>query len=204
MGSPVNVYGAIAWAIILGFVLFLALLNWLFFRRLRRRHPEVYESLGSPSFKNPSLRRSLRCARFMFSAERRRLSDPTLVVVYFAMQILGCVYGILFLTILVLFFRGAFRPTKEHPRFGSQDQHKTGTLRDPAMRIQFCSSLPTVNWHASLGFWIAKYEGAMPSGFAWAWGRRLNSDDMPTPSRWACHPDSALANVQRPLPITAG
>jgi hypothetical protein len=32
----------------------------------------------------------------------------------------------------------------------------------------------------------------------------LNSENMPTQSRWACHPDSRLANAQRRLPITAG
>jgi hypothetical protein len=53
----------------------------------------------------------------MFSSEWRRLSDPALVIGYFAMRILGCICIIMFLTIMVMFERGDFRPTKEHPRF---------------------------------------------------------------------------------------
>jgi hypothetical protein len=44
----------------------------------------------------------------------------------------------------------------------------------------------------------------MPNGFAWAWERRLNFEDMPTQSRWVCHPELALADVQCCLPIIRG
>jgi hypothetical protein len=124
VGSPVNVYGAIAFAINVGSVIFLTVLNWWFVRRLRRCDPDTYASLGSPSFWNQSSRQTLRCTRFLFSSEWRRLSDPALVIGYFALRILSCIYLILFLTILVLFLRGDFRPTKDHPRFGSGEQHR--------------------------------------------------------------------------------
>ena len=54
MGDPINVYGAIAWAINLGSVLVLMILQWWFVCRLRRCAPDVYESLGSPTFRNQS------------------------------------------------------------------------------------------------------------------------------------------------------
>jgi len=124
MGDPINVYGAIACAINVGSVVLLGILNWWFLRRLRRCAPEVYESLGSPSFMGQSARQSLRFTRFLFSSEWQRLADPALVVGYFALRILTCIYLVLFLTILVMFSRGDFRPTKEHPRFGCADQHR--------------------------------------------------------------------------------
>jgi hypothetical protein len=128
VGDPLNVYGVIAWAINLGSVVVLAILGWWFNWRLRRCNPDIYESLGSPSFRDQSARQSFRYMRFLFSSEWRRLSDPALVIGYFAMRILGCIYVVLFLTILVLFLRGDFRPTKDHPRFGSLDQHNSMTL----------------------------------------------------------------------------
>jgi hypothetical protein len=141
VGDPVNVYGAIAWAINLGSVIVIGVLGWWFNHRLRRCDPGIYESLGSPSFKpsfkNSSPRQQLRYMQFLFSSEWRRLSDPALVIGYFALRILSCIYLILFLTIVVMFLRGDFRPTKDHPRFGSLDQHnsmklpKTGRQRGP-------------------------------------------------------------------------
>jgi hypothetical protein len=119
VGDPINVYGAIAFAINLGSVIVLGLLNWWFVRRLRRCDPDTYESLGSPSFKNNSPRQQLRYTRFLFSPEWRRLSDPALVIGYFVLRILFCIYVSLFLTFIVMFLRGDFRPTKDHPRFGS-------------------------------------------------------------------------------------
>jgi hypothetical protein len=134
VGDPINVYGAIAFAINLGSVIVLMILSWWFNRRLRRCAPDIYESLGSPSFKNNSPRQNLRCTRFLFSSEWRRLSDPALVIGYFALRILSCIYVILFLTIMVMFLRGDFRPTKDHPRFGSLDQHNLMTLPQLALR----------------------------------------------------------------------
>jgi hypothetical protein len=127
VGDPINVYGAIAFAINLGSVIILGILSWWFNRRLRRCAPDIYESLGFPSFKNNSPRQQLRCAQFLFSSEWRLLSDPALVIGYFALRILSCIYVILFLTIMVMFLRGDFRPTKDHPRFGSLDQHNSMT-----------------------------------------------------------------------------
>jgi hypothetical protein len=125
VGDPINVYGAIAFAINLGSVISLGILGWWFSRRLRRCAPDIYESIGSPSFTNNSPRTQLRCTRFLFSSEWRRLSDPALVIGYFALRILSCIYVILFLTMMVMFLRGDFRPTKEHPRFGSLDYHNS-------------------------------------------------------------------------------
>lgn len=133
MGEPVNVYGAIAFAINLGSAFVLGALGWWFTARLRRCSPDIYESLGSPSFKNNSPRQQLRCMRFLFSSEWRRLSDPALVIGYFALRILSGIYVLLFLTMMVLFLRGAFRPTKDHPRFGSGEPRNSHTLPAAAL-----------------------------------------------------------------------
>jgi hypothetical protein len=123
VGDPVNVYGAIAFAVNLGSIFVLGALGWWFNYRLRRCDPDIYESIGSPSFTNYHPRQQLLCTRFLFSSEWRRLTDPALVIGYFALRIGFCIYVILFLTIMVLFLRGDFRPTKDHPRFGSGEQH---------------------------------------------------------------------------------
>ncbi len=127
MGEPTNVYGVIACGINMGSILILGILGWWFNRRLRWHPPEVYESIGTPSFMNNSPAQQLQYTRFLFSSEWKRLSDPALIIGYFALRILYCACLIVFVTVMVMFLRGDFRPTKEHPRFGSLDQHNSMT-----------------------------------------------------------------------------
>jgi hypothetical protein len=82
-------------------VIWFVLILWVF-KRLRRRHPSVFESLGSPSlFWNNSPRNNFLFLRFLFGSEPRQLRDETLVRVCVFMRILIAAYLMLFFLLLV-------------------------------------------------------------------------------------------------------
>jgi hypothetical protein len=79
---------------------------WWLFRRLRRYHSATYESVGSPTlFWNNSPRNNVLFMRFLFGLRWRQLPDPLLVTVCWLMLAFFCVYMILFLCLIALFFR---------------------------------------------------------------------------------------------------
>jgi hypothetical protein len=81
-----------------------ALILWLF-KRLRLRHPSVFESLGSPSlFWNNSPRNNLRFLGFLFGSEPRQLQDQTIVRVCVFMRVFLAAYVILFIVLWVTSF----------------------------------------------------------------------------------------------------
>ena len=77
-----------------------------FFRRLRLRHPEAYESIGSPSlFWNSSPKNNWLFLKFLYTSSWRTLADATLSRVARLMQVWTVLYILGFALLIVLFFR---------------------------------------------------------------------------------------------------
>lgn len=84
-------------------VVYFFLLAWMF-RRLRVRHPAVYQRLGEPSlFWNNSLKNTWSFYRFLFSSEPRSLDDAAASTVVLLMRIWLVLYLALFVAIVVVF-----------------------------------------------------------------------------------------------------
>jgi len=84
-------------------------LSW-FFRRLRTRHAETYESLGSPSlFWNNSPRHNWLYLKFLFSSRWRVLDDPSIGRAVRFMRIFLGVYVLLLIAVAVLAFTADLR-----------------------------------------------------------------------------------------------
>jgi hypothetical protein len=83
-------------------VVWFGLIIWLF-RRLRTRHPETYETIGSPTlFWNNSMRNNWLFFTFLFSAKHRQLQDAATTRACIFMRIWLIAYVLL---IAVMFFQ---------------------------------------------------------------------------------------------------
>jgi hypothetical protein len=101
MNLPVEPFFGLFLAMV---AIWFALILWLF-RRLRLRHPSVFESLGSPSlFWNNSPRNNFRFLRFLVGSEPSQLQDQTLVRVCAFMRVFLAAYLVLFIVLLVTSF----------------------------------------------------------------------------------------------------
>lgn len=77
-------------------VVWFGLILWTF-RRLRTKHPETYEAIGSPSlFWNNSMRNNWMFLKFLYGSEWLRLSDRPLSLVARMMQVLLVAYIVVF------------------------------------------------------------------------------------------------------------
>lgn len=86
-------------------IVWLGLILWTF-RRLRVRHAETYESIGSPSlFWNNSVRNNWLFVKFLFQGKWHSLNDPQLAGVARCMQFMFVAYmaGLLGLVAAFLF-----------------------------------------------------------------------------------------------------
>ena len=84
------------------------ILHGLFLRRLRREHPEVWESLGRPTLiMNNSPRNSLASLKYLFTAQYRDLPDQRFVRYCDLLRIFDLAYGVIFGTWLLLNLLGA-------------------------------------------------------------------------------------------------
>ena len=74
-----------------------AVLSSWFRRLLRRDHPTVFESLGSPSWLNNSIRNGFLTRHFLVTRGDRGLGDPRLTRVCWFIRVLLAVYLFWFL-----------------------------------------------------------------------------------------------------------
>jgi len=72
-----------------------------FRRQLRERHPDVWHSLGSPSFWNNSMANGFAVMRFLWKKEYEAVGDPEFTRVAAALRTFNIVYVILFGCILI-------------------------------------------------------------------------------------------------------
>ena len=73
-------------------------------KRLRAHHPNVWQQLGEPSFRNLTIASSSRSARFIRAGKYRELSDPIVNRCAAALKIVSLVFLGCFAAFLVLFF----------------------------------------------------------------------------------------------------
>lgn len=73
-------------------------------RRLRAHHPNVWQELGEPSFRNLTIASSGRSARFIRAGEYRGLSDPIVNRCATALKIVSLLYLGCFAAFVILFF----------------------------------------------------------------------------------------------------
>jgi hypothetical protein len=85
VSHPLNAVGAA----ILGFVAVNLLGYSLLTKRLRSRHPQVWNELGQPSFLNNTAANGWKLMQFVWSARHRELSDRGLSLYIFLMRILS-------------------------------------------------------------------------------------------------------------------
>ncbi len=72
-------------------------------RSLRRRHPEVWRSLGSPTLvMNNSISNGLRLERFLWASEYKALSDPALNRLALTIKVVFVVYTIVFVSVIAI------------------------------------------------------------------------------------------------------
>lgn len=97
---PKNLHFLFAvWAILVA--IWLPLISWLF-RRLRTRHPETYEAIGSPGLiQNSSLQNNWRFLKFMWSSRPDKLKDGRLSITIWLMRLFLICYVVLFAWIAV-------------------------------------------------------------------------------------------------------
>jgi hypothetical protein len=83
-------------------VVWFGLIIWLF-RRLRTRHPDTYESMGSPTLLwNNSMRNNWLFFTFLVSAKHRELHDVALSRICVFMRIWLVAYVLLFVAMIFL------------------------------------------------------------------------------------------------------
>jgi hypothetical protein len=95
---------SVLFTILLAMVLvWFATVLWMF-RRLRTRHLDVYEALGSPSlFWNNSPRNNVQFLKFIFSSRSRHLGDSTVANVVLFMRVFCVAYVAAFLLLIASF-----------------------------------------------------------------------------------------------------
>jgi hypothetical protein len=83
----------------LPFVAWLLLVGLLVLR-LRSRHPDALEVLGSPSFASLAPQHLIEGAKIMFSAKHKTLNDPLLSATVYAMRVVAlicmCTFALVF------------------------------------------------------------------------------------------------------------
>lgn len=71
-------------------------------RRLRMRHPEVWQSLGAPTLlRNSSVRNWLRLERYLWTSRYRSLADPELEALARREKVLAVFYWVSFVGMIV-------------------------------------------------------------------------------------------------------
>ena len=84
-------------------VIWLILISWLF-RRLRMRHPPVYQGMGAPTvFWNNSMRNNWLFLKFLWSSRTRELGDRQIIKVVHFMRLFFVCYFALFVGIVCVF-----------------------------------------------------------------------------------------------------
>jgi hypothetical protein len=75
-----------------------------FHRLLRERHPDVYDSLGRPSFRNNSAENGWASLRFILAGHFETLDDPEVVRLCRVIRIFFFCYSVFFLCFVVFGF----------------------------------------------------------------------------------------------------
>ena len=104
---------------VLFFVLLACVIVWFvlvtrLFRLLRTRHPDVYESLGSPTLiLNNSIRNGWLFTRFLLGGHFRDIDDTETVRLCQFMRVFAICYLVLFIALVVCGF--LFTPARSSP-----------------------------------------------------------------------------------------
>lgn len=92
---PLNAVGALMLAIFGG----VTIIGYLFHRRLKMQHPEVWNELGQPSLLNSTIKNGWKVAKFATSNGYKKLNDPTLTAYIWIGRALALAFLALYLSI---------------------------------------------------------------------------------------------------------
>jgi hypothetical protein len=85
-----------------------------FNHQLRQRHPEVWESLGRPSFWNNSMQNGFAMMRFLWKKEYEAVGDPEFTRVAAAVRTYNIVYLSVFACIVIASFVEIYLAATRH------------------------------------------------------------------------------------------